>query len=389
MKDLNKDLRLSLLSMIPVVGVTAADILIPWMLGYGLSVGGISVCAVLMGACARCVASINVVVAERASKEDLDNRGSLYGVLWVGVALSTLIALSLWYWRDTVEMLVGLEGISQYLVWGPWYWLCRQYSKACYVPLGINQEKMAARAVASWVLCLANIVLTYYYVQTEGVSGSSKATLVAMVPSLLLGMWWSRANFHKFEFSAFLDIWGSIKQELKGSTIQLANSMTALALNGWMGGEVALIWSLCHMTCDIAGELGNSLWAVGQRHLGYWRYGAGGDAVKGLHAWKLADMGGIAINVIGAVLAAIYVDVCAAIIVIAYASNKRFACRVAAQGSEDSSEIKFQAKKIWVFTCIIGYWLTMTLVAPTYVVPTIVYACAAAGSSTFLYKKLK
>lgn len=382
-----RDGGITFIEAIPVALVLMTDLTIPYWFGHGLSIGGISVAGILMGSMSRICGSVSTVVKERAQKVDKEDRGVFYSGLWVALALAFVIALGLFYFREGVERLIGLRGIAAYLKWGAWYWLGFRACTVFYLPLGVNKERLVGRAVSSWVSALLNIALTWHFVQSEGVSGSSKATLIALIPQLLLGVMWGSRLLQRPHLPTLRTMVYPVGEELKGSLTALLNSVTALFLNGWMGEQVALAWSLCHLCCDVAGELGLTLWGAGGRALGYWTYGEGQQPEWGRHIWRLVDVPAISIQVVCAVLASVYISPCAGIIVIAYAMNKRMTQLVASQGTDEASTVKFRAKLIWVGSCIVGYWACMFLAEPTIVIPTIVYLTAATGSSLYLYTK--
>ena len=181
-------------------------------------------------------------------------------------------------------------------------------------------------------------------------------------------------------------LWPMIRVELKGNSYATLNSLTALSVNSWLGEELALWWSLCHLSCDIVGGLGNTLWSVGQRHMGYWWYGEGKNKGRGKVAWKMVDLPACSLQGLGIVLGGLLVSPCAAIIVVAYAINKRIQALVAAHGSPSSVSTKMEGKVVWVTVCLIGYWLVMTRAAsPSLLLPTAVYTAASLLSSSYLY----
>ena len=254
--------------------------------------------------------------------------------------------------------------------------------------LGISQVGMGSRVGLSWVVCTLNVLLTWYFVKWYGVKGSSLATLISTIPTLLIMTVWSLKSglVGRPSVARLKAIWPMAKERLKGEIPAMFNSFTALQLNSWMGPELAKTWSLMHLACDVIGGLGMVVWSVAGKHLTFFTYGAGEDSAKGWAAWRWGDRRASGLQVVGAV-AVLWVLPYAALIIMAYGFNKRFKYLVEAQGTEASEMRIKEAKYAWSGACICGYWLTMLLVDPTVAVPTIVYCVAATGSVALLARR--
>lgn len=370
---------------LPELLCLVTDLLIPMYFGYENSIGGISVAGIVMGAMSRITGSFNTVIKLQACKVEGKERAAVLGNLWWSVGLAVVIAAGLWVSRDALETSLALPGISQYLYYGAGYWLMFRICVIGGMALGINQVGMGIRVWLSWIVCTLNVVLTWYFVGKYGVKGSSLATLISTIPTLVIMTTWSLRSglVGRPSVAGIKSIWPMAKERLKGEIPAMFNSFTALQLNSWMGPELAKTWSLMHLVCDVVGGLGMVVWGVAGKHLTFFTYGAGEDATKGWASWRWGDRWASGLQVAGAV-AMLWVLPYAALIIVAYGFNKRFKYLVEAQGTLDSEARIKQAKYVWSAACICGYWLSMALIEPTVVVPTIVYCVAAAGSVALL-----
>ena len=391
MKSIKVEARYAILEWLPELLCLLTDILIPMAFGLEGSVGGISVVGCLLGAFSRLVGGLSGVCKKQAEKVGAEKRPAILGALLLGGALSVLIATGLWLGRFLLEDLIGLAGIAEYLTYAPWYWLAFRLSVICFIPLGVNEAKMAERVVLSWAVALLNMALTYYWVGVEGVSGSSKATLISTLPSLAVAAWWVyKLKLLKLPTAEVIKlVMPLFVKRVKGDSVAFLNTLTAISLNSWMGAEISLVWSLCHLTCDIAGGLGMLLWGLGSKRLTFFVYGDGADERFGWEEFRWADNWALLIQLTGAVAGVIFVSPCAGVIVAAYAVSKRYTALVEAPASTASEEARMTSKFIWSISCIVGYWGTMLLCDPTISIPTIVYLTAAAASTAYMREVLK
>lgn len=373
---------------LPELLCLVTDLLIPLFMGYGDSVGGISVAGIVMGALSRLTRSVNSVIKIQAIKVEGRKRSVVLGNLWWTLLCAVFISIVMFLSRDLIEEATALPGIAEYMVWGPWYWLLFRLSVTGAMPIGISQVGMAKRVALSWISCALNVVLTYSFVKEYGVRGSSLATLISTIPGTVLFLVWAIRGGYigKPTLHGIAEIWPMAKERLKGEGPSLLNSFTALQLNSWMGPGMAATWSLMHLACDVAGGLGMVIWSISGKHLTFFVYGEGKDEEKGWAAWNWGDRIAISAQVGGAIVAYFLVPY-AVLIIIAYALNKRFKYLIEAKGTRASEMRIKEAKYAWSTSCIVGYWLCMSLIAPTIIVPTIVYCVAATGSICMMTRK--
>ena len=231
------------LEWFPELLCLVTNLLIPMYFGYGEMIGGISVAGIVMGAMSRLTGSFNTVIKIQACKVEGRDRVEVLGNLWWSAAMAAGISVVLWLSRDFLETSLGLPGIGEYLYFGAWYWLMFRVCVIGGMALGINQVGMGKRVWLSWMVCTLDVVLTYYFVMWWGVKGSSLATLISTIPTLLIMTVWSLRSglVGKPSLAGLKGIWPMAKERLKGEVPAMFNSYTALQLNSWMGPKMAAI----------------------------------------------------------------------------------------------------------------------------------------------------
>ena len=277
--------------------------------------------------------------------------------------------------------------MAAYLSWGAWYWLGRTASTIFFCPLEVGQEKMGGRVGLAWAACGVDAILTYWLVGEEGVSGSSKATLIALLPTLALAAWWTLRGGHLAAptIRGWKGVWPLVKIRLQGEAPTLALCAWALQLNSWMGPALAAKWALCHLAADLVTGLGLASWGIGSKHLAYWTK-AKNNPLRGQEAWSRGDRWGLVGITLVLCLGWGLLGPWAMGIGGSYAVKLRFEMKLKAPGTVSSEAQVRRGTWAWALTCVLGWGLLVLFASPSLGGPTMVYTMAAILSVGFMVR---
>jgi hypothetical protein len=376
-----KETALALLEYLPELLLVITDVVILAGAGHRGEVAGASVAAILLGAVIRMTRPISGVVGDLAEKHPR-LRKEILGISLGCAAVSTLGCAVLWAARAPIGEFVGLPGVAEYLTFAAPYKAVIRWGVIGYRALGVNQARIKSRVALAWGGALSNVGFTAWLVPEYGAAGASAGTLLAeIVPTGLVLYWTYKDKLVTPSLRWLPHVWKRAKRKTAFEVPAMINSVMAMLVNRWLGKELALVWTLSHVACDVVGGVVRVMWGMAAKH---WRYNKADRALREA-AWEWGDRVGCACAAIGVVGSALVTPM-APLIVAAYCVGARYGCKVNRPSSEESNDLVADGKLAWALACILGYGVCVFSATPDVWAITAVY-CTAAVAKVFAMRR--
>jgi len=374
-----EELRTQYLEWLPELLLLITDIFILAGAGEVDKVAGASVAALALGAIGRLVRAPSGVAKKLAeASEEASRSAALLSSNYYWALLSTALYGVLWAASSGLEDVVGLPGMADYLAYAAPASLLIRVGVVGYMALGTAQVRVKARIRLAWVVAVSNVALTYWLVIGErmGARGASLGTLLAeLVPTATI-LWWAHRDglLERPQLSVLREVWRNARVNTLAELPAVGGTVAAIALNGWLGEELARRWTFAQTCVDVVGGLAMIAWGVSGKHFTYNLT----NAIKRCAVWRYGDRVGLSVVALGAVVS-VWVEPCAPLLLLAWAASKRREFLCDRWASKRGFDTQGAAKLAYTAGSVIGYSLLVVAAEPSLWAAVAVFCCAQAG----------
>ena len=375
-QTLKQELKTELIGWVPTLALILIDVLVLSASGHSSAIAGASVASILVGAIGRAVGACMIICKDLAEKHAfLRVRLLSFNYIWAIMAIP-LYAI-VFFGRFRIETTLGLVGIADFLCfYAPSKCILRFYIVG-YMALSVNQARVWERMLISWLESGANVIVSILLADSFGVKGVACATMISeVIPGSIVLYWSHKGGLIRFPNlrDAFpRSIWIRVKLPLVAQVPALINSMAAMFMNSWLG-ELAVTWSIIHVSCDVIGGVNNVIWMVSGKH---YRYHMKDSPNQGRKDWGTGDRYSAIFTVISVALAWFFVGTLGVVINTAYYFSRRGGVVRKLKSTKLDTDRVAQSKLLWCACTTTGYTCCILFVTPAIGPVTAVYCTAA------------
>lgn len=372
-----EELRTQFLEWLPELLLLITDIFILAGAGEVDKVAGASVAALALGAVGRLVRAPSGV-AKKLAEADTARAAALLSSNYYWALVSTVFYGLLWAASSGLEDVVGLPGMADYLAYAAPASLLMRVGVVAYMALGTAQVRVKARIKLAWVVAVSNVALTYWLVVGErmGAKGASLGTLLAELVPTATVLCWAHGDglLERPQLSVLREVWHNARLNTLAELPAVVGTVAAIALNGWLGEELARQWTFAQTCVDVVGGVAMIAWGVSGKHFTYNL----ADVTKRADVWRYGDRIALSVMALGAV-ASLWVEPCAPLLLLAWAASKRREFLCDRWASKRGFDAQGAAKLAYTAGSVIGYSLLVVAAEPSLWAAVAVFCCAQAG----------
>jgi hypothetical protein len=365
----------SLVMWAPELLLLLTDIFLLAASGHGDEVAGASVAGIFMGAVARFVRAPTAISTKMAEAYPAHRRAFLsQNAIWA--LCSIIVVLPLWLWAAEIERVVALPGIAGYMKYAAPGQVLLRVSVVGWIATGVNQALVKERIKLSWGVSLANVAFTVLLVNVchLGAEGAALGTLLAeILPTWLILKWAVRDGLIGMP-RVDKRFWLVVKRAKRKTWTELPatlGSVAAIAMNSWLGEEMAKLWVYSMTAIDVVGGVAMCIWGIASKHYTYHAT----DACKREEAWAWGDRRALVVMTVGAVCATWFAPM-AGLCVISYALCKRLAYMRERENTQAGYDAQGNGKLAYTACCLVGYTTLVSFAAPSVWAATAVFLTA-------------
>jgi hypothetical protein len=378
MKQTHKEeLWTQLLEWLPELLLLITDIFILAGAGEVEKVAGAGVAALALGAVGRLVRAPSGV-AKKLAEADTARAAELLSSNYYWPLYGTALYGAVWAVAGGLEDIVGLPGMADYIMYAAPASLLIRVGVVGYMALGTAQVRVKARIRLAWVVAVSNVALTYWLVVGErmGAEGASLGTLLAELVPTAIVLWWAHRDglLERPQLGVLREVWRNARVKTLSELPAIVGTVAAIALNGWLGEELARQWTFAQTCVDVVGGLAMMAWGVSGKHFTYNL----ADAAKRADVWRYGDRIALSVMALGAV-ASLWVAPCAPLLLLAWGASKRREFLCDRWASKRGFDAQGAAKLAYTVGSIVGYTILVVCAEPSLWAAVAVFCCAQAG----------